>query len=192
MGKIGLQIRATLENVDEVKTSHPDYSFFLKLKCSNCGEQSEKWHDITESEHVNEDSRNPNGFNFYMKCKLCSRENSIDIVEGSNGMHKQFTYELKFLSFDVNPFQCSILLLFVAVYTENDAGKFKTIVSFDCRGVEPVEFSPRTGWIVKASDGGQTFEDVDLSDDDWVEYDNKNKVSIGIYEFESNFIKLKK
>lgn len=85
MVKIGLQIRATFENIDELKTSHPDYAFFLKLKCSNCGEQSEKWHDLTESEHTNEDSRNPDGFNFYMKCKLCSRENSIDIVEGSNG-----------------------------------------------------------------------------------------------------------
>lgn len=85
MVKIGLQIRATFENVEELKTTHPDYPFFLKLKCSNCGEQSEKWHDITESERTNEDSRNPDGFNFYMKCKLCSRENSIDIVERSNG-----------------------------------------------------------------------------------------------------------
>lgn len=85
MVKIGLQIRATFENVEELKTTHPDYPFFLKLKCSNCGEQSDKWHDITESERTNEDSRNPDGFNFYMKCKLCSRENSIDIVEGSNG-----------------------------------------------------------------------------------------------------------
>ncbi|XP_031640030.1 UPF0587 protein CG4646 [Contarinia nasturtii] len=163
MVKIGLQIRATLENVEEVETCHPDYSFFLKLKCTNCGEQSEKWHDLTESERVNEDSRNPNGFNFFMKCKLCSRENSIDIVEKSN-----------------------------VVYTADDSGKFKTIVSFDCRGVEPMEFSPRTGWIVKSAENGQKFEDVDLSEDDWVEYDTKNKVSVGIYEFESNFVKLKK
>lgn len=87
MVKIGLQIRATLENVDEIKTNHPNYSFFFKIKCSNCGEQSEKWHDLTENEKQHEDSRNPNGFNFFMKCKLCSRENSIDILEGSNGMY---------------------------------------------------------------------------------------------------------
>lgn len=79
-----------------------------------------------------------------------------------------------------------------AAYTADDAGKFKTIVAFDCRGVEPVEFSPRTGWLVKSADNGQAFDEVDLSEDDWVEYDNKNKVSIGIYEFESTFIKLKK
>lgn len=87
MVKIGLQIRCSLENVDELKTNHPNYSFFLKVKCSNCGEKSEKWHDLTENEKQNEDSRNPNGFNFFMKCRLCYRENSIDIVEGSNGMY---------------------------------------------------------------------------------------------------------
>lgn len=86
MVKVGLQIKATLENIDELKTSHPNYTFFLKVKCTNCGEASEKWHDLTEADTVNEDSRNPKGFNFFMKCKLCSRENSIDILQGSNGM----------------------------------------------------------------------------------------------------------
>ena len=85
MVKIGLQIKATLENVDELKTCHPNYPFFVKVKCGNCGEISDKWHDITESEKVAEDSRNPKGFNFFMKCKMCGRENNIDIVEGSNG-----------------------------------------------------------------------------------------------------------
>lgn len=65
-------------------------------------------------------------------------------------------------------------------------------MAFDCRGIEPVEFSPRSGWLVDASENGQKFEDVDLSEDDWVEYDQKNAVSVGIYEFESNFIKMKK
>lgn len=66
------------------------------------------------------------------------------------------------------------------------------MVAFDCRGVEPIKFSPRAGWIVKSIENGQVFEDVDLSDDDWVEYDQKNNVSIGVYDFESQFIKLKK
>lgn len=85
MVKVGVQIRCTFENVEKIETCHPDYTFYFKLKCSNCGELSDKWHDLTESERTAEDSRNPDGFNFYMKCKLCSRENSIDIVEGSNG-----------------------------------------------------------------------------------------------------------
>ncbi|XP_037948865.1 UPF0587 protein CG4646 [Teleopsis dalmanni] len=163
MVRVGLQVSANLENIDELQTNHPNYAFFVKVKCSNCGEVSEKWHDITEAERTQEDSRNPEGFNFYIKCKLCSRGNSIDIVEKSN-----------------------------ATYTQDDSGTFKTIVVFDCRGVEPIEFSPRSGWIVRAADNGQQFEDVDLSEDDWVEYDQKNKNSIGVYEFASKFIKLKK
>lgn len=85
MVKVGLQIRATFENVEEIR-SFPNYTFYIKVKCTNCGEESNKWHDLTEEERINEDSRNPKGFNFYMKCKLCSRENSIDIVESSNCM----------------------------------------------------------------------------------------------------------
>jgi len=85
MVKIGLQISATLENIDELKTNYPDYAFFIKIKCGNCGEESDKWHDITESETTNSDSRTPRGFNFYMKCRLCSRENTMDIIAGTNG-----------------------------------------------------------------------------------------------------------
>ncbi|EDW90649.1 UPF0587 protein CG4646 [Drosophila yakuba] len=163
MVRVGLQVSATLENVDKLETCHPDYSFFLKLKCSNCGEQSDKWHDITESERVQQDSRNAAGFNFFMKCKMCSRENSIDIVDRSN-----------------------------APYTADDSGGYKTIVVFECRGAEPVEFTPRVGWRVSSAENGQQFEEVDLSEDDWVEYDQKNNNSVGIYEFASKFIKLKK
>lgn len=90
MVKIGLQIKATLENIDELKICSPNYTFFFKVKCSNCGEVSDKYHDLTEEETVNSDSRNARGFNFYMKCHLCTRENSIDIIEGSSGKRRVF------------------------------------------------------------------------------------------------------
>lgn len=78
-------------------------------------------------------------------------------------------------------------------YTADDVGKFKSVVTFDCRGgIEPIEFSPRTGWIAKGMENGQTFEDIDLAEDDWADYDEKNKQSVGITEFKSQFIKLKK
>lgn len=96
MVKIALQIKANLENIDELRTNHPGYAFFIKVKCSNCGEISEKWHDLTEDERDHGDSRNPDGFNFLMKCKLCSRENTIDIVEKSNGIYLiEFYQDLK-------------------------------------------------------------------------------------------------
>ncbi|KAH8384651.1 hypothetical protein KR093_003981 [Drosophila rubida] len=180
MVRVGLQISATLENIDKLETD-ADYAFFFKLTCSNCGETSDKWHDVIESERVQQDSRNPDGFNFYMKCKMCGRENSIDVVEKTSGKLLKCNQHTNF------DYCCTAV-----AYTADDAGSFKTIVVFDCRGVEPVEFSPRSGWKVQSAENGQSFEDVDLSDDDWVEYDQKNNNSVGIYEFASKFIKLKK
>ena len=50
------------------------------------------------------------------KCKLCGRENSIDLVADS-----------------------------VASYDFGDSNSWKTVVVMDCRGMEPVEFSPWNG-----------------------------------------------
>jgi hypothetical protein len=63
-----------------------------------------------------------------IKCKFCSRENTIDIVEDSN-----------------------------ASYTEADIGKFKSIITFDCRGIEPIDFDPREGFVVKSSNNGIVY-----------------------------------
>lgn len=161
MVKISLQISAALENIEELKTG-PNFSYFLKLRCNNCGETDDIWHDICEEEKVKQDTRNAKGYNLVIKCKLCSRENSMDVVEGSQSS-----------------------------YTEDDSTKFKAIVSFDCRGIEPIDFDPRSGYIVKSVENGRIFEDVEIEDGDWTEYDDKNKNSVSIAEFKSQFVKVK-
>ena len=85
MGKtIQLRIKASLENIEELKTNHPDHSFSFKLKCTGCGETSDKWHDVIESEKFpGKTGRSEN--NYIAKCKMCGRENCLDIVPGSNG-----------------------------------------------------------------------------------------------------------
>lgn len=87
MVKISLQIKANLEYVEELITSHPNYSFSVKLKCLNCGEVSDKWHDIVESEKF-PTRTGRSETNYIEKCKLCGRENSLDIIEGSNGLYQ--------------------------------------------------------------------------------------------------------
>ncbi|EFA01755.2 UPF0587 protein CG4646-like Protein [Tribolium castaneum] len=161
MVKIGLQIKANLDHVEELYTNHPNYTFLLKLKCLNCGETSDKWHGITESETF-PTKMGKTETHYLAKCKLCGRENSLDIIEGSNGK-----------------------------YTNEDQDKFKTIVVFDCRGIEPVEFTPGEGWVAKIEESGKVFNDVDLNDAEWVEYDDKIKESVGIYDLQSQFIKIK-
>lgn len=34
-------------------------------------------------------------------------------------------------------------------FDDGQSNRFKTIVAFDCRGLEPIDFSPRNGWTVK-------------------------------------------
>lgn len=85
MVKIALQIKANLERIEKLYTNHPHYQWFVKLKCGSCGEVTEKFHDLSEDEKVVQKHKRSEA-NLLIKCKLCSRENNMDIIEGSNGM----------------------------------------------------------------------------------------------------------
>ena len=124
------------------------------FQCSNCAEVPDNWQHICAAEsHPLKGGRG--NANCAIKCKLCSRENSCDIVQDS-----------------------------IKSYNNADSNKLKSIVTFDCRGMEPVEFSPRDGWTCQGykddeEDGegqntGTVFEDVDLSDKEWADYDEKS------------------
>lgn len=84
MVKIGLQIKANLEYVERVTTCHPQYEWFLQLRCNGCGETSPTWHDVTEDERTSH-KHGRSDTNYLAKCKLCSRENSLEILQGTNG-----------------------------------------------------------------------------------------------------------
>merc|ERR1711904_592308 len=73
-------------------------------------------------------------------------------------------------------------------YNADDSGTFKKIVSFECRGLEPTDFSPRTGWVGKGAETSSTFE-VDLSEGDWCDFDEKAGETVGVYEIEHKFEK---
>lgn len=53
----------------------------------------------------------------------------------------------------------------VKAYTEEDSEKLQPIIRFECRGLAPLEFSPRVGWqVVSTSDSATVFEDVNLGE----------------------------
>ncbi|XP_043259789.1 CXXC motif containing zinc binding protein [Colletes gigas] len=161
MVKIALKIKATLQSIDEVKPSGQDFRWYLKFTCSSCGEKSEKWNYASLSESTPLQKRNA-VTHFTSKCKLCSRENSMSILEDT-----------------------------VKSYKIEKEGEFQTIVVFDCRGFEPNDFSPRDGWIAKTENHGTTFTDVDLSEGEWSNYCVKTKQVVGIYEVEHKFERVK-
>jgi len=93
------------------------------------------------------------------KCKLCSRDNSMDILKDT-----------------------------IKPYDADDSGSFKSVVTFECRGMEPVDFSPRTGWSAQGADTSSMFA-VDLTEGDWCEYDEKANEPVGVSEIEHKFEK---
>lgn len=162
MVKIGLQFSAILENVSEVQPEGDDFRWYLKLKCSNCGEISSTWQYVCLNEST--DTKGGRGSaNMVQKCKVCSRENHMDIIKDR-----------------------------LKVYTNDDSGSFVTLIVFECRGIEPVAFDFRNGWKVSSSCSNMTFSDVDLSETEWYDYDDNANESVSITELEVKFIKIKK
>ena len=64
-----------------------------------------------------------------------------------------------------------------------------TIVTFECRGLEPVEFYPGTSFIAHSAASETVFGSVDagidLSGADWADYDETGDESVCIYQLES-------
>ncbi|XP_014947475.1 CXXC motif containing zinc binding protein isoform X1 [Ovis aries] len=172
MGKIALQLKATLENVTNLRPVGEDFRWYLKMKCGNCGEISEKWQYIrlmvtappTTVSTQTQDSVALKGgrgsASMVQKCKLCSRENSIEILSST-----------------------------IKSYNAEDNEKFKTIVEFECRGLEPVDFQPQAGFAAEGVESGTVFSDINLQEKDWTDYDEKAQESVGIYEVAHQFVK---
>ena len=68
-------------------------------------------------------------------------------------------------------------------YTEQDSGKFKVILSFECRGLEINAWKPHADFAV-TSTGGTKWDSVDLSELDWSEYDDENELAVNILSLE--------
>ncbi|KAK1165072.1 CXXC motif containing zinc binding protein [Acipenser oxyrinchus oxyrinchus] len=159
MVKIGLQFKAMLENITNVRPFGDDFRWFLKLKCGNCGEVSDKWQYITLMDSVPLKGGRGSA-SMVQKCKLCSRENSIDILKDT-----------------------------MKPYRAEDSERFKTVVQFECRGLEPVDFQPQAGFAAEGAETGTPFTEINLQERDWNDYDEKAKESVGIYEVAHQFIK---
>ncbi|XP_050536497.1 CXXC motif containing zinc binding protein isoform X3 [Daktulosphaira vitifoliae] len=159
--KISLQIKANLENVTDLIPEGRDFRWYLKFQCTNCGQESEKWIYLSEDEKVPiKGSRGE--ANLVTKCKMCSRESSVDIISES-----------------------------VSMYTVDDSNTFKTIVTFDCRGTSSIDFSPRNGFKCRGIESNTQFQDINLEEKEWVDYDEKEGQPVGIYDFEHQFINTK-
>ncbi|CAI5521807.1 unnamed protein product [Closterium sp. Naga37s-1] len=139
-----ISIRCELENLTNLRPASDDFTYYMKLRCS-CGEVSEKESSVTKGEEY-EMKGSRGTANLVQKCNFCSRVGSISLVEGHG---KPFTAE------------------------DCENRKFVPLVCLDCRGMEPVEFIPKDGWQAEGAESGTKFEDIDLSDKEFSDYDEK-------------------
>ncbi|KFQ23771.1 UPF0587 protein C1orf123, partial [Merops nubicus] len=134
-----------------------------QLKCANCGEVSEKWQYLRLMDSAPLKGGRGSA-TMVQKCKLCSRENSIEI-----------------LSQTIKP------------YNAEDSEKFKTIVDViflvQLALKNLLQMCLQAGFAAEGAESGTPFNDINLLEKDWNDYDEKTKESVGIYEVTHKFVK---
>ncbi|OJT10102.1 UPF0587 protein [Trametes pubescens] len=96
---------------------------------------------------------------FVWRCGLCKRESSAKFEPGEKP---------KPYSADAN-------------------GQFLPFLTLDCRGLEFIGFDPRGIWKCVGAESGTVFSEVDLEEGEWVDYDEKSSLPVGVSNFESQW-----
>jgi len=122
--------------------------------------------------------------NLVTKCKMCSRDSSLGKFFRYLHIIEIFIEPAIFLFSDILPDT-------ISKYTIEDSNKFKSIVSFDCRGLSIIDFSPRNGFKCCGIESNTKFEDVNLEEKEWVDYDERQNQPVGIYDVQYQFVTTK-
>ncbi|KJH43542.1 hypothetical protein DICVIV_10453 [Dictyocaulus viviparus] len=125
----------------------------------NCGESRDYWQYIVANE-IFEVPGSRGEANLVEKCKLCQRMNTVSIVKDSFGSYNA---------------------------VENNE-EWQSLVHLDCRGVEPIDFDLRMGWTAVGIETGTVFDEIDLSEKVWADYDEVAKRATEIGDIEVRFV----
>uniref|UniRef100_A0A0D9V229 Uncharacterized protein n=1 Tax=Leersia perrieri TaxID=77586 RepID=A0A0D9V229_9ORYZ len=101
--------------------------------------------------------------NLVQKCKLCGREASIVMIPGQG---TPLTIE------------------------QSQHGDRILLMVFDCRGCEPIDFAFGDGWRAESLDG--TTFDIDCSEGEFADYDEKGEYPVGLGKLRPEFRVVKK
>ncbi|KAF6770301.1 hypothetical protein AHF37_11292, partial [Paragonimus kellicotti] len=139
--RFGLQLKCDLTNLTDLLPSGQDFRWYVQapsrslrqqVRCSNCGQESPDMVYICPGERVALKDSRGDA-NLTIRCKFCNRVSSVDLLSETQ-----------------------------SAYSAEDSGQFKTVVVFECRGLELLTFSPRVGWTARGVDSGTLFSDVPL------------------------------
>ncbi|KAG5437310.1 hypothetical protein PCK2_001012, partial [Pneumocystis canis] len=68
----------------------------------------------------------------------------------------------------------------ISEYTLEMSPKASRIISFECRGCELIEFFPDGAWSCKGSQSNTLFHEINLSQGEWYDYDEKSQTEVSI------------
>ncbi|KAJ9701917.1 hypothetical protein PVL29_003923 [Vitis rotundifolia] len=157
-----LMITGELENLTNLQPQggcdDPDFTYYFKVKCGNCGEVSQKETCVTLNETVPL-PKSKGTTHLVQKCKFCDREGTILMIPGRG---RPLTQEM------------------------SESGKFTPLMLLDSRGFEPVEFYFGTGWKAESMEGTK-FDGIDLSGGEFAEYDEKGECPVMISNLRATF-----
>ncbi|CAL5431816.1 unnamed protein product [Camellia sinensis] len=162
MVNLMLMITAELENLTNLQPQggcdDPNFTYYFKMRCGNCGEVTQKETCVSLNETVSL-HQGKNTTNLVQKCKFCGRDGTVTMITGRG---RPLTQEM------------------------SQSGKHTPLMLFDCRGYEPVEFLFGSGWKVESLKGTK-FDDVDLSEGEFAEYDEKGECPVTISNLHAVF-----
>jgi len=128
-----------------------DFEYSFEVKCTQCNEIHPKVIKINRKDEYEVAGGRGGTANFVWKCGLCKREASARFEP----------------SFPTKSYSA-----------EN--GQLAPLVTLDCRNLEFVGFDPEGTWRCVGTETGTVFEEVDLSEGEWTDYDEKSKLSVGV------------
>ncbi|KAF9015068.1 hypothetical protein BDQ17DRAFT_13321 [Cyathus striatus] len=157
MVRLKLSIKAELENVTNLVPASDDFEYFFQVKCTSCNEPHPKFVSLNRKEGYEVSGGKGSKANFVWRCGLCKRESSAKFE----------------LATPVQP------------YTSANT-QFQPLLVVECRGLEFTGFDPRGIWKC-VGESGTVFPEVDLSDGEWNDYDEKAALPVGISDIQSEW-----
>lgn len=168
---IGLTLSAELEGVTDLHfkdSPNESFEFTFKIQCTSCHEIHEN--PVRINQYETYDIQGSRGeATFVFRCKLCKRESSANLK--INNKHFNFEDQLSQLE---------------------KGQKFKPVVmvEIDARGIDFVEFIPVGTFVCSAVESSTVFDDVELEDGEWYDYDEKGGNEVSITNVKWDFVKL--
>lgn len=145
-----------VSDLQPIDDAEQPYSYTFKVQCTSCREVHAKEVFMNRFD-THELSGSRGAANFVWRCKACRRESSASILA------QQSKYK--------GP---------IRPYTLEDSGKPMPIIEFETRGCEFVEFLVSGEWFCRGTESGTNFSDLDLSEGDWYDYDEKVSEEVSI------------